>query len=454
MLIVFFFGTAIAVGISTAVSSAGLKDDSNNANETIVAVVEDLHKETPGSQPSQKKENTEAIVTDSNNQSQDTQDILIAYKERASMIQCLLRETEEDLSMALQRSENAETKVVELSEPKQSWTLFGNRKEPSKQTSKKNGNAEAVVANLKKQLKDTQQKLDASKMNHKTTVANLKKKLQETQDNLCAFQANASEVESHLRTTNAELQKTLDRVEKERDRLVQMMSGATIPRGIPSPKGSFPDGDQITKMARATGSLAWDYLQYTSYHLKINPLQAAKSGLWRAVDFAEGAVKACVEEKTKHLTEFIEGEIPPEESLGHLFWKSTMQHVMKQKLDKPYDSFFAEWVSSDEQLKAIVDMDEKHKDELEGRNIGAFMELHFKLRLACRFSDPECFLWPAVGTTVAFSSKHHNQQKTPERSKRKAKAGESVHVVYPGLYFRHPEEPDCQPVVRAMVAVL
>ena len=285
-------------------------------------------------------------------------------------------------------------------------------------------------------------------------MANLEKQLQDTQGKLNAFQAKTSEVESQLRTTNAELRKTLDRVKEERDRLFQMMRGATIHRDNRSQPGSFPDGDQITKMVTKATILAWDYLIDIWDFLQIDPLHAAKSGLWRAVKFAEDAAEARVEKKTEHLAEFTEGKIPPKESLGHLFWKSTMQHVMKQKLDKPYDSFFAEWVSSDEQLKAIVDMDEKHKDELEGRNIGAFMELHFKLRLACRFSDPECFLWPAVGTTVAFSSKHHNQQKTPDKRKRKAKAGESVHVVYPGLYFRHPEEPDCQPVVRAIVAVL
>ena len=292
-----------------------------------------------------------------------------------------------------------------------------------------------------------------SKTDHKTIVANLKKKLQDTQEQLYTFQANATEVESHLRTTNAELQKTLDRVKEERDRLFQMMSSATIPRGIPSPKGSFPDGDQITKMARATGTLAWDYLAYTSYFLKIDPLQAATSGLWPAVHAAEDAVKACIEEKTKHLTEFIEAGTPPKESLGDLFWKSTMQHVVKTKLDKQYDSFFVEWVHNNQNLKTIVDMDETHKDKLEGRNIGVFVELHFKLRLACRFSDPECFLWPAVGTTVPFSPKHHIP-KTPPNTQSMAKPGESVHVVYPGLYFRHPEEPDCEPVVRAMVAVL
>ena len=304
--------------------------------------------------------------------------------------------------------------------------MFGNRTKPSKQS---------------------------SKTNHKT-VANLEKILEDTQGKLNAFQANTSEVESQLRTTNAELRKTLDRVKEERDRLFQMMSGATIHRDNRSPPGSFPDGDQITKMATKAAIFAWEYLMDISDFLEIDPLLAANTGLWRAVKFAEDAVKERVEKKTKLLTDLTEDEIPPEESLGDLFWKSTMQHVMKQKLDKPYDSFFADRALGDEQLKAIVDMDEKHKDELEGHNIGAFMELHFKLRLACRFSDPECFLWPAVGTTVVFSSKHHNQQNNPDKRKHKAKPGESVLVVYPGLYFRHPEEPDCEPVVRAMVAVL
>ena len=88
MLLPFFFGTGVGVGSGTVVSSAGLEDISNNGNEVDVAVGEDLHKETPGGRPSQKKKNTEATVTDSNNQSQDTQDMLIAFKERASMIQC------------------------------------------------------------------------------------------------------------------------------------------------------------------------------------------------------------------------------------------------------------------------------------------------------------------------------------------------------------------------------
>ena len=287
----FFFGVGIAVGTGTVISSAGLEDGFQDANWTDVLAGDGSPQQHTGSsnggaesdhlgrvmeqingqqeadpsenQSSEQNSTMEAAVNGSTNQSRDTKDELAAAKERAREAEFKLKKTDKELSKALQRAEHAEVKVHELEIAIQNWATWAKQQEQARQFSKNGRNAAATVANLKKKLQDTKQKLDTSKerdgvvesklrkteedlskalqkaeraeakvlelkqanqewaawakqqehaqqslknsQNAAATVADLKKQLQETQEKLDAAKERASVVESRLGKTEKEL---------------------------------------------------------------------------------------------------------------------------------------------------------------------------------------------------------------------------------------------------------
>ena len=160
--------------------------------------------------------------------------------------------------------------------------------------------------------------------------------------------------------------------------------------------------------------------------------------------------------KKESLLELIGDEEQMNKQLVHLFWSSSMQKLVASKTARRDsveltgdEKAHCDELTQESLTWALQPEIRDHK-EMDGSHLGTFMRDLEHLKLICDFSDPKCFLHPCVGQEVRYSPGHHSL-KHPGRCGKKVSAGQKVHVLYPGLYFAHPETEERGSPITALV---
>jgi hypothetical protein len=142
-------------------------------------------------------------------------------------------------------------------------------------------------------------------------------------------------------------------------------------------------------------------------------------------------------------------EPPPSSTatLVDLLWHGTMQKHIKTLIDNDLNGHFIRCEKHWTESRGMYDDGDMRPSSLVG-----FCKSLLYLELVCRFSHPQCYLFPSIGTTVTFDSKRHKQVYLGLDGETRAKEGDVVRVLFPGLYFVHPENGVEKPNVCALVA--
>ena len=277
-----------------------------------------------------------------------------------------------------------------------------------------------------------------------------------------------------------------EHAEIEKSKIFKLLQVSTIKRNGAQPQGNFPNGDSIRKMVSAsqktTANLLCNLVELWSSTIKLpeNDSFHPKNGTTLYEDMLSNFWCSCAklakdravlfeDWKRQQYSAFLSGALggngsshqaEATSSLIELLWSSVMQLSSKTFIENElnqmswYQVYASTWGDDQFVSWALSDATSNH-EEMEGQSVGMLMSQLAGQYLYARFSQPECFLFPDVGTTVEFSSCQHSQMYLPCYRK-KAKEGDLVRVVYPGLYFCNPNEPTGQqvePVVKPLVVL-
>jgi hypothetical protein len=285
-------------------------------------------------------------------------------------------------------------------------------------------------------------------------------------------------------------QRQLARVAKERhdavhdrQRLLHELQGAVVDRTVRTTAGAFPAGDALITGCEEYGGETEFFLNDLAHAIvdrfpasSLNdPLRLAMNTVLTMLrdHFAwlKDAADQVVAAKRVQFEAFL-GQGAHEtanSTLVNLLWQSTMQNHVKTLIGNGLDGLISlrengaesqqeqheHWV-----VVAAEGLEMLDDGALQPNRLMKFCNSILYLDLVCRFSQPQCFLLPDIGATVPFDGKHHRQVYLCLAGETKVKEGESVHVLFPGLYFVSPTDEDGRPrrggdgnpAVRAMVA--
>jgi hypothetical protein len=252
---------------------------------------------------------------------------------------------------------------------------------------------------------------------------------------------------SNLQTEITQLRRERHDAIHEKQQLLHAVQGAVVERTAGTTAHGFPTGDDIVSKLEEFGEdtvfLAKDLARaLVVYYPGSFDVFRAEKQIQTMLQHHFTLTKRVTEEKVVagKMAQFVafigHYSNAVNTTLAELLWQSTMQNYVKTLIR--------------DDLKGLIDVDEKHWTAAEGlgmfddgqvrpSTLVGFCKSILYLDLVCRFSKPQCFLFPNIGATVPFDSKLHKQVYLISERKGKAKTGEPVTVLFPGLYFVDPE---------------
>jgi hypothetical protein len=278
--------------------------------------------------------------------------------------------------------------------------------------------------------------------------------------------------ELHLaRQESTNLRTELLRVEQERrdavhaqQQLLHSIQGLVVDRSTSKTiAGGFPAGDTIISQWDEYGDDSFYFFKdlsraYAETHPSIDPLLAVDkvlSMIQSLFVYMKRVGHNIVRDKEAQFATFMGHEVlylsePPNNTLAHLLWQSTMQKYIQSLIHNDLNGLFqldeATWTAMN--FTGLL-----FDDGMIGpSSLVGFCKSLLYLQLVCRCSQPRCYLFPDIGATEPLDSKHHKQVYLGLEGETKAKEGEPVKVLFPGLYFVNPENGTEKPMVYALVA--
>jgi len=257
--------------------------------------------------------------------------------------------------------------------------------------------------------------------------------------------------------------------------LFQMLQMDVVKRSSTGRSAEFLNGDEIEAKTRIFQDESDDFLRDLADLFIPDQFESSSRGLDVHEYILDNILVPAAECALRQVSEFITDKranllalIGDDENLltsnmlVRLLWSSSMQARTTEMIasGKTVDLTDQDLATQDEETKVALvwasQPETCNHSNMEGRHIGSFIRELFQLELWCRFSDPPCFLHPCVGEHVAYDPSHHAVKHMPNRTKRVA-TGRQVRVVYPGLYFAHPETKErnmpIPPKVKAAVVM-
>jgi hypothetical protein len=272
----------------------------------------------------------------------------------------------------------------------------------------------------------------------------------------------------------------------DRRQLLQAIQGVVVDRTVTTVAGRFPAGDELVSrceefgddtvfffkdLARARCSLVMERADDNdAASLSSSPsaadfsvaVEVVQSLLQDSEVWMKNVANDIVTKKRGQFETFLgrpcqddnsnnnnNNEPPPSSTamLVDLLWHGTMQKHIKTLIDNGLNGYFR--LSEEHWTESISMYDD---GDMRPTSLLGFCKSLLYLELVCRFSHPRCYLFPNIGTTATFDGKRHRQVYIGLDGETRAKEGDAVRVLFPGLYFVHPNNGLEKPNVFALVA--
>lgn len=239
--------------------------------------------------------------------------------------------------------------------------------------------------------------------------------------------------------------------------LFQMLETQVVKRKSTGHHGLFPNGDEIESMMRQNQQDADDFFRDLADLMLCSRLeedvpievheQILRCILAPTSRSASKRAEAFVYDKKQHLLALIGGQknehLVQENQLISLLWVSSMQARVMEQINSTELIEKPKYVR--DAKKGLLDWaweeNTESAESMEGRSIRDFLTRLIHLQWVCQFSQPSCFLHPAVGDTIEYNQFHHEYTALKSCNVR-VQHGTKVHVLYPGLYLAPPETLD------------
>lgn len=231
---------------------------------------------------------------------------------------------------------------------------------------------------------------------------------------------------------------------------------------------TFPTGEQIVSNHRCHQNFTEEYFFDLVNLLALvegrdrtveDHLAILEEVLLPAAEIACRQHQVLMSTKEKQLEDLIEDKDQSKNQLVQLFMASTMQRLVRDRMDNDKPLIELDVDTDCSTKTALLDwaMSEHvtNDEEMDNKTIGDFIKSMKHLLHQCQYSDPPCFLYPAIGERVSFKPEHHTQRITKTLSNNTKKLGRPVRVLFPGLYFEDPEQnPKAKPIEKAIVLLV
>jgi hypothetical protein len=352
------------------------------------------------------------------------------------------------------RSE-AKRQVRDISSLKREAKQKKHEFESIKQEALKTRELQRTVALLAREMQRKNQEVEALKREvlkareAQRTVDELKEELERYRQ---AEERHSRELE--------DAQSREEQAKQDRQNLLQKLESQIVGRRDPMGEGLFPNGRQIERKIRECQELSKDFFVDLAYHKSTRPVVEDYEVVFENIFLPctmNSMEKAAAFQETKRsqLASFLEDNhnaLRHPNTLVSLLATSSMQRIIQR-----YTMLAPEVVLGDEYETYKERIQQACSEEIESEidypQVTQHMKGLFDLCLYCRFSEPSCYMSPIAGTAVKFSRSQHSQLLN-QSFRQKARSGDIVTVLYPGLYYKDPaSDPNAKPITKAVVVL-
>lgn len=243
----------------------------------------------------------------------------------------------------------------------------------------------------------------------------------------------------------------------EKQRLLESIQGSVVERTSNTKPGEFPGGDAIV-------DLCTEYGEDLLYLFKdmAHSLKESRSGRyeieWAFYVIMENIIvqsylltgelmEKIIAEKEHQFQAFM-GQVQIGNTLSSLVWYYSMQKHVATLSSNGFGGIVR--LKNDSEELCWADNIGKFDDgQSSPSSVVGLCKAVLQLHLVCRFSSPECFLFPAVGERSHFDNRH--QKQVFLNGEDRVAEGDEVIALFPGLYFVDPKDSSIKPKVKALV---